>query len=333
MDDKLRLDKSLIQLLRCPICKSELELTSDGQFICVNRNCLKVFPIVDGVPILINEDNSVFRIQDFVRKRDTYFALNANQEQSSSNLIRRIKNRVNRFLPGIEKNIKATKNYTKLADLLVGDNPNPKILIIGGSIIGDGLEVIISHPSFRFVETDISFGPRTVLICDAHDIPFADGAFDGVIAQAVLEHVVNPYRCVNEIYRVLRDSGLVYAETPFMQQVHGGNYDFTRFTYVGHRRLFRRFSEVDSGAACGPGAALAWSYKYFLQSFATSSLARAFVRYLVHFTVFWLKYFDYYLIDKPEALDAASGYYFLGRKSDQILEDRYLVQNYRCPRG
>ncbi len=42
-----------------------------------------------------------------------------------------------------------------------------------------------------------------MLICDAHDIPFADRSFDGVIVQAVLEHVVDPFRCCEEIHRVL----------------------------------------------------------------------------------------------------------------------------------
>jgi len=38
-----------------------------------------------------------------------------------------------------------------------------------------------------------------------------------------------------------------------MQQVHNERYDFTRFTYLGHRRLFSAFDEIDSGASCGPG--------------------------------------------------------------------------------
>ena len=52
---------------------------------------------------------------------------------------------------------------------------------------------------------------------------------------------------MKEIYRVLKSDGIVYIETPFMQQVHGGKYDFTRFTYLGHRRLFARFQEIESG--------------------------------------------------------------------------------------
>jgi hypothetical protein len=127
----------------------------------------------------------------------------------------------------------------------------------------------------------------------------------------------------------LNERGVVYAETPFMQQVHNAPYDFTRFTHLGHRRLFRKFEEIDSGAGCGPGMALAWSYQSFLMSFTTSEFLRKLIRYFTRLTSFFLKYFDYYLIDKPGTLDAASGYYFLGRKAEQVLSDRDLIKLYK----
>jgi ubiquinone/menaquinone biosynthesis C-methylase UbiE len=167
------------------------------------------------------------------------------------------------------------------------------------------------------------------LIGDAHDLPFQDGSFDGVIIQAVLEHVVDPYRCCEEIHRVLNDRGVVYAETPFMQQVHNMPYDFTRFTHLGHRRLFRKFEEIESGAVCGAGMALAWSYQSFLLSFTTSKILRQLFILVVRFTAFYLKYFDYLTIDKPGTLDTASGYYFIGRKSNLILADRDLIKLYK----
>jgi ubiquinone/menaquinone biosynthesis C-methylase UbiE len=169
----------------------------------------------------------------------------------------------------------------------------------------------------------------TELICDAHDIPFKDEMFDGVIAQAVLEHVVDPIRCVAEIHRVLKTGGLVYAETPFIQQVHMGRYDFTRFTHSGHRRLFRRFTEVASGAICGPGMALAWSYKYFLLSFAESRALRAVLSAFARMSSFFLKYADYYLIHKASSIDGASGVYFIGRKATAILSDRDVIAYYK----
>ena len=50
---------------------------------------------------------------------------------------------------------------------------------------------------------------------------------------------------------------------------------------------------------------------------------------LARLTLFWLKYFDIGLIDRPATYDAASGFFFLGRKSEKILSDRELVMLYR----
>jgi hypothetical protein len=46
-------------------------------------------------------------------------------------------------------------------------------------------------------------------------------------------------------------------------------------------------------------------------------------------TAFWLKYLDRFLINKAGSFDAASAYYFLGRKSNETLSDRDLLGQYR----
>lgn len=318
---QIKISQTVQELLRCPICHAKLRQAGQ-QFACTNSECDTHFPVVDGIPVLLNEKSSVFSIDDFVSYRKTFFS-NVRENKLKKTLRRFI------FIPTISKNIKGKSNYRRMNDLLLRQSISPRILVIGGSVLGQGIESLINNTSLDLVESDVSFGPRTMLICDAHDIPFEDGSFDGVIVQAVLEHVVDPYRCCEEIHRVLKEQGLVYAETPFMQQVHGGRYDFTRFTHLGHRRLFRRFEEIDSGAVCGPGMALAWSYQYFLLSFATSRTLRALIRVFACLTSFYLKYFDYYLINKPGTLDAASGIYFMGTKSKQVLSDQDLIKRYR----
>jgi SAM-dependent methyltransferase len=150
-----------------------------------------------------------------------------------------------------------------------------------------------------------------------------------VVVTAVLEHVIDPYRCVAEIHRVLKPGGLVYAETPFMQQVHGGRYDYVRFTDLGHRRLFRDFEEIERGVAVGPGSALMWSVNAFMRTVFRRHLFKQLATAAVQATLFWLRYFDYYLVDRPAAADCASGYYFLGRKSDKPLSDKELLEQYR----
>ena len=317
----LKISGAAQSLLRCPRCKSKLDVAGE-LLVCTSPECGAHFPVVDGVPVLLNEDASIFSVDDVLSQRDS--TLHPRRS--------RIGRILRRLVPGISSKIKSKPNIEKLTNLLLSQSPAPRVLVVGGRTLGQGMAPLVRSPAVELVETDVAFGPRTMLICDAHDIPFADESFDAVIAQAVLEHVADPYRCVDEIHRVLKEQGLVYAETPFMVQVHLAPYDFTRFTHLGLRRLFRRFDELESGAAYGPGMALAWAYQYFLWSFTSSKTLRRLLMVFARLTSFYLKYFDYYLIDKAGALDAASGYYFLGRKGERVLSDRELIRLYRGAR-
>ena len=320
MQSELQLPALVQPLLCCPKCRGNLEFISSEQYQCNQLECNLLFPVKNGIPILIDDDASIFSIDDFLRDHNTYFDLAPKNP---------VKQFIKQLIPDTSRNIKTVNNYQNFVKLLLTQSNSPKVLVLGGSILGKGMKVVLEYPEIVLVESDISFGPRTDVILDAHSIPFKDDSFDGVIVQAVLEHVVEPQKCVEEIHRVLKKDGLVYAETPFMQQVHGGCYDFTRFTHLGHRRLFRKFEEIESGAVCGPGMALAWSYSYFLLSFTKSKFLRILLRIFARFTSFYLTYFDELLIDKAGTLDAASGYYFLGRKSDSILSDRELIKLYK----
>jgi hypothetical protein len=64
-------------------------------------------------------------------------------------------------------------------------------------------------------------------------------------------------------------------------------------------------------------------------SFTASKVAQEMIKVFCRLTAFWLKYFDYLLINKVSAYDAASSYYFMGRKSDRALSDKELLGLYR----
>jgi SAM-dependent methyltransferase/uncharacterized protein YbaR (Trm112 family) len=319
---EMKLSNSVQGYLICPVCNSGLQSNPSSQDLkCQNATGSHTFPLINGIPCLINESNSVFTIAGFLAHKDTFFVI----EEAKPGL----KSFVRKVIPTNSINTISREKYKKFAEDLLKKTSHPKVLILGGSILGHGVKELLKYPTIELIESDVSFGPRTTIILDAHNIPFKSQTFDGVIVQAVLEHVVDPYACVEEMHRVLKDDGVIYAETPFMQQVHGRQYDFTRFSHLGHRRLYRKFSLIEDGAACGPGMALSWSWMYFLNSFSDSKPIRSFLRVFGIVSSFYLKYLDYFLLKKTGALDAASSYYFMGRKSNDILSDKDLLNSYR----
>ena len=190
----------------------------------------------------------------------------------------------------------------------------------------DGQPVLVDFESSILQEADFAIyaSPLTHFVADAHRIPLADASVDAVWIQAVLEHVLDPWQVVAEIHRVLRDGGVVYAETPFLQQVHEGPYDFTRFTESGHRWLFRRFEAIDSGVVMGTASQLLWSVEHLFRGLFRSVRAGRIAALLL----FWLRWFDS-LIPAPYAVDAASAVFFLGRKTDEAIRPAEIVGYYQ----
>ena len=148
MQTRIKLSQASQQSLRCPICKANLELRNEKQYQCENPACGVLFPIMNGIPILIDEDNSIFSFDDFVNPRNTLFFLSENKYAQA----------VSRLIPGIGRNIKGRENYHKLAKLLLNRSNTPKIFAIGASILGEGMEALIEHPEIDLVESDVAFG-------------------------------------------------------------------------------------------------------------------------------------------------------------------------------
>jgi SAM-dependent methyltransferase len=216
----------------------------------------------------------------------------------------------------------AAQNVQRLLSLL--PDSSPLILVIGGGTMGNGLERLYADHDSRLLAFDIYASPLTQFIADAHRIPLANASVDAVIVQAVLEHVLDPTQVVKEIHRVLRPNGLVYAETPFMQQVHAGPYDFVRFTSSGHRYLFRAFDEIAAGPVTGPGTQLLWSVDHLSRGLLRSKLAGRLVR--AQFA--WLRWLDRFVAPRF-AVDSAGACYFLGSRAEHELTPSDIVRYYQ----
>jgi SAM-dependent methyltransferase len=202
-------------------------------------------------------------------------------------------------------------------------------LVVGGGNQREWLDQLLgAGERLRTVYTDIALSADVDLFCDAHELPFVDGCFDGIVTTAVLEHVLYPERAAEEMHRVLKTSGWLYSEMPFMQQVHEGAYDFTRFTLSGHRRLLNGFSQIQSGMVAGPATALVWAIENLALAFVEGRRLRLATSAIIRLMFSWLKHLDRILVTRPAALDGASCTYFLGEKIDGQVSDAEIVAGY-----
>ncbi|MGH7099577.1 MAG: class I SAM-dependent methyltransferase [Stellaceae bacterium] len=270
--------------------------------------------------MLINDESSVFAVSDYLGGAG-YEGASYGREWERVGSIRRRARHLLRRIGDTGSNLRHFDYPDALAEVR-RVHAGPRVLVVGsgGVRYGDDDDEVI--------HTDVAFAPHVQVIADAHDLPFPDRDYDLVIATAVLEHVADPQRCVGEFWRVLKSDGCVFAVTPFLQPVHMGAYDFTRFTPLGHRRLFRHFDELRWGVAMGVGSTFGWALSAILESISGRRVWRRFARLAGLLLRAPLRKLDRWLI-APAHWDAAAGSFFFGRKRVDPIPDRILIRSYK----
>lgn len=317
--------------LRCPATGAPLSLR-DGALVAVGVVPERVYPIVGGVPVLIDDDTSLFCVADFMAAEGGGTALPGTiRPEEKANPLKVAARALMRCLPDRSYNI-SDFSARQALDAVAAEVPDARVLVIGA-----GEATLPTRPGLQMVYTDVAIGPNVHYVCDAHQLPFADGSFDAVVCCSVLEHVLEPHTCVAEIHRVLRENGCVYAVTPFIAQVHMGAHDFTRFTFLGHRALFRRFDTIRAGMAGGPGMALTWTAEYWATSFARSSAMRSALQAAARLVTWPVRYGDHLLARREGSFDTAAGSYFFGRRRESPVPcatcSRSIAASTRADRG
>lgn len=191
----------------------------------------------DGVPILLLD---AAKAEEYSRESDvmTRQYSRAAVQKKSSSLIERMKAVLSRDY--------RTKASLDAFDRVVTSAPADSLCLS----IGGGPD----RPDPKLVNLNIGPFPNVDIVADAHQLPYANDSVDAIFCEAVLEHLEDPRKAVEEMFRILKPGGKVIAITPFLQAFHGYPNHFQNFTLIGHSRLFSRagFVVIDSGTCVGP---------------------------------------------------------------------------------
>ncbi len=290
-------------LLICPTCREAVSRKAEG-FTCPNGH---VFGAAGSHPVLVDFESSILVEDELVSTKGASAIQRGN---------RSIKGAALGFF--LAKNNIAATNAKRMVDAMP---ENGVLLIIGGADAGAGTSAL--YEQSNVIGFDIYGTDLTQFVADAHRIPLKSASVDGVWIQAVLEHVLDPWAVAEEIHRVLKPEGVVYAETPFLQPVHEGAYDFTRFTASGHRWLFRRFEEIESGVAMSSASQALGSVEHVVRGLFRSVKAGVVAKALL----FWVLRLERF-IPRSYSQDAASAVFFYGRRSERILSPKDMIAYY-----
>ncbi|MEI6048941.1 MAG: class I SAM-dependent methyltransferase [Bacteroidota bacterium] len=198
----------------------------------------------------------------------------------------------------------------KLNDLLKILDQNNKT----GLNVGAGDTKI--HP--RIKNLDIISGHQIDIVGFVEDIPCPDESFDLVVTQECLEHVKDPFKGMNEMYRVLKKGGKIYLQLPFIIGYHPGPTDFWRFTVEGIEELAIRsnFNLLEKGIVVGGGSGY---YRISVEFFAVL-FSIPFDFFYKSFKVFFalllfpLKAFDYIFRYSHQKNRIPGGFYLIAQK-------------------
>lgn len=116
------------------------------------------------------------------------------------------------------------------------------------------------------VNFEIADYPSTDVLGIGEKLPFKSNTFDAVFSFAVLEHVQNPFECAQEIIRVLKPGGKIYAVVPFLQPFHGYPDHYYNMTSSGLRNLFGKDVKVLETHVPPSGLPI-WCLTWFLNSY------------------------------------------------------------------
>lgn len=297
----------LLDILVCPGTKRRLRLEEPlskngeivGGFLCDDVSGQR-YPILDGVPVFVGDGRLVTG-----RGAERSY-------KSSSDLRAKWKSLVRRY-PALTRVLQfvfdpAHVSHAARNRLLASLGPDGLVLNVGAGV--KRLPMVCS------VNLDIELFGNVDVVADGQEAPFADGSFDAVILEYVIEHVLDSSRITSEIHRILKPGGHVYATVPFMQAYHGNPDDYHRFTETGLRELWRDFECIECGPFGGPSSALVCVMKEYLAVLLSlnSKTVYSVLSQVLIIPFFPLKYLDVVLARTRNAHNVAFSLVYVGKK-------------------
>ncbi|MBN1996019.1 class I SAM-dependent methyltransferase [candidate division KSB1 bacterium] len=102
---------------------------------------------------------------------------------------------------------------------------------------------------YHYIGVDMREGPGVDVVLNLHHIDLPGQSVGTVLCLDTLEHVACPHLALQEIYRILKPSGMVVISSVMDLPIHDYPYDYWRFTPEAFKLLLEPFTGIFVGYA------------------------------------------------------------------------------------
>ena len=279
---------SIFKILCCPSCGTDINSVINSCAKCGQRFYYEDDRIYFTSFNTKEANNLFFKIKHFLKFRTSLYDSMVNVFGPVFTLPMKLS--LNRFL----------KKY----------KTSPNQVIVN---IGSGNTKLVKG----IINLDIIDYKNVNIVSDIEQLPFLDHSIDILINIAVLEHVRNPERVVEEMYRVLKHGGIIYSYIPFLQPFHASPFDYKRYSSEGIKNLYNEFEFISLKPTAGPMSALLWIFQEWLSMIFSFGIKPLYYLLCLFFMLltFPIKILDLFLVYHPMAKNIASGFSIIVKKS------------------
>jgi len=132
-------------------------------------------------------------------------------------------------MPGLKRDLEGVQSGSSLLDIGCHDRWPEKYVKAPEIYVG------LDYPALQVA----GYKSTVDVWGDGHCLPFSNQSFDVVLLLDVLEHVTSDELVLQEVERVLKSTGKLIIQIPFLYPVHDYPHDYRRYTGEGLKLLLR----------------------------------------------------------------------------------------------
>ncbi len=199
--------EKILEFIKCPYCPNENLVFGYDKLAC--SNCQNVFPIIEGVPVLLKKENLCGQEKQQVEWFDKHYSQFSKEEYKLENwrlsMLNRIfgvpfKNEVKTYL---DIGCGAT-GYT-----IIEAAKRNSWFSLGVDISIEAMVRAKNLAKNQRVEDLTAF-----LVCSAENLPFKSNSLDYISAVSLLEHLNDDEKAIRSLSTILKKKGHIYICVP-----------------------------------------------------------------------------------------------------------------------